>query len=96
MNPGTIGLLITAVVFGLFGWVVARLLSRSLGAQVLVVLSILLVIAAIAASFIEGGIWLVGVDQYGGPLNLAIIAFCLGGSVGLLIRVRERHRLVKA
>jgi hypothetical protein len=93
MNAGTLGSLFTVVVFGLFGWAVARLTSRGLSTRILVVLSISLVAAAIGASFIRNGIWLFGVDDFGGRLDLVIVASCLGGCVGLLMRACNRRRV---
>lgn len=96
MNADTFGATFTIVVFAALGWGVARLFSQRTGARVLVIVSVLLVVAAIAASFIEDGIWLVGVDEIGGRLDLAIIASCLGGCAGLLTRARDRRRVAKA
>jgi hypothetical protein len=92
MNAGTLGSLFTVVVFGLLGQAVARLASRGLSTRFLVVLSISLVAVAIGASFIRNEIWLFGVDDFGRRLDLVIVASCLGGSVGIVMRARNRRR----
>ncbi len=96
MSAGTFGATFTIVVFASIGWGIARLFSQKTGARALVIVSALLVVAAIAASFIEDGIWLVGVDEIGGRLDLATMASCLGACAGLLTRVRDRRRVAKA
>jgi carbon starvation protein CstA len=94
MNPNTINLLVTIIVFGLLGWVVARSIARRLSDRMSITLTILLALTASLTRNIREDIWICGVDEYGMPLKIAMIALSLGASFRFLIHVLSRQRVV--
>lgn len=91
MDIGTISWIFTIVVFGSIGWLIASRRSGPASPLVYVVL----LLGAIGGYFVGTGARLVDVDGFKVFVNWAIVACCVGGFVGLLVRHR-RHSQQKS
>lgn len=89
MDLATLGLIFTGIVFGAFGWWRARKRRQRAGGWTF---SLLLVLA-VMGSAIGVGTRLLDFFEFAVPLNWAIVASCVGGCLGLLVRNRELTRL---
>lgn len=89
MEIGMLSLLITYAVFGTIGWLIARRGSRPAGPGRF----ILLVVVAVVGDQIAGRRARL-LDLFGLQMRVdwIIVACCLGGALGLVLRNRELRR----
>ncbi|MHC5211146.1 MAG: hypothetical protein ACYTG2_10550 [Planctomycetota bacterium] len=92
MDAGTVSWVLTIVVFGAVGWLIANWRSRPASPWTYVAL----VVLATAGYFVGVDTRLVEVGAFQVFLNWAIVSYCVGGCVGLLVCSRELRRIAKS
>lgn len=88
MGMELLGRVVTIVLFGVLGWILARRRRRPAGPAVFMVL----VVVAVAGAYVGTGARLLDVGGFRIALNWAIVAACLGAAVQLLRRGATTRR----
>jgi len=89
MIAGSISWILTIVIFGAIGWVIAKRRSRPAGP----VLIAAVLLAAVLGYFLGVGTIILGVDDFQIRLNWALLAGCLGAGMALIVRTIQLRRL---
>jgi hypothetical protein len=89
MDPRTLGLITTIVLFAAIGWLMARRARQPAPWWAFA----LLLVAAIVGRYLGIGSRLLDAQGFAIPINWAIVACCAGAGAGLLWRNRQLKRL---
>jgi FtsH-binding integral membrane protein len=92
MDMGTLGWIVTVILFGAVGWLIASRRQRPAGVKVFG----LLLGLAVVGYFVGVSTTVFGVDDFRMHLNWIIVSGCVGGCLGLLVRNWRLGRLERA